>query len=274
MARALASLHGYHAWRDQRMRRGSLRHAAPPLSADQQAARTWLAGTSQPALSEFESKRLIADWGVPGTRELRAGSADEAVAAAEVLGYPVALKADSAEILHKTEAGVVRLGLGEGAQVRAAFEDVLARAHAAAPRAEVAGVVVQEMVANGVEVIVGVAYDEQLGPILLFGSGGVLVEVYHDIALRRCPIAPDEALEMISEVKGARLLRGFRGRPAADVEALARTLVDVSHLAVHLEGELAELDINPLMVLPAGQGVKAVDALVVREGARAWPVNA
>ncbi len=208
------------------------------------------------------------------TKEAQASTADEAVAAAEQLGYPVVLKADSADILHKTEAGVVRLGLADAAQVRAAFDDVMARAYAFAPDAAVAGVVVQEMVTNGVEVIVGVSYDEQLGPILLFGSGGVLVEVYQDVALRRCPITSAEALEMISEVKGARLLHGFRGKPAADIDALAETLVNVSHLAVHLDGHLAELDINPLMVLPAGAGVKAADALVVLKGVDAWSASA
>jgi acetyltransferase len=119
------------------------------------------------------------------------------------------------------------------------------------------------MVAGGVEVIVGVKYDPQLGPMLLFGSGGVMVEVYNDVALRHCPIGRSEALEMIDEVKGAKLLRGFRGKAAADVDALAETLVRVSQLAVQLEGELVELDLNPLMVLPVGQGVKAVDALAV-----------
>jgi acetyltransferase len=104
------------------------------------------------------------------------------------------------------------------------------------------------------------------GPALLFGSGGVMVEVYNDVALRRCPITRSEAHSMIAEVKGARLLQGFRGRPAADLEALEDTLVRVSYLAMHLEGHLAELDINPLMVLPRGQGVKAVDALVVLRG--------
>jgi acyl-CoA synthetase (NDP forming) len=125
---------------------------------------------------------------------------------------------------------------------------------------------VQEMVGEGVEVIIGVSCDPQLGPVLLFGSGGVMVEVYNDVALRRCPITRSEAQAMIAEVKGARLLQGFRGRPAADLEALEDILVRVSYLAMHLEGHLAELDINPLMVLPSGQGVKAVDALVVFRG--------
>ncbi|HET7158283.1 MAG TPA: acetate--CoA ligase family protein, partial [Burkholderiales bacterium] len=116
---------------------------------------------------------------------------------------------------------------------------------------------------GGVEVIIGIQYDAQLGPMLLFGSGGVMVEVFNDVAVRHCPITLGEARRMIEEVKGAKLLRGFRGKPAADVSALAATLVRVSQMAVNLEGRLAELDINPLMVLPAGQGVKAVDALVV-----------
>jgi acyl-CoA synthetase (NDP forming) len=106
-----------------------------------------------------------------------------------------------------------------------------------------------------------------LGPVLLFGSGGVMVEVYNDVALRRCPIMRSEAQAMIAEVKGVRLLQGFRGRPAADLEALADSLVRVSYLAIHLEEHLAELDLNPLMVLPSGLGVKAVDALVVLRGA-------
>jgi len=139
-------------------------------------------------------------------------------------------------------------------------------ANAISPKARITGVSVQEMVGDGVEVIVGVNCDPQLGPVLLFGSGGVMVEIYNDVALRRCPITRSEARAMIAEVKGARLLQGFRGQPAADIEALADTLVRVSYLAMHMEGHLAELDINPLMVLPRGKGVKAVDALVVLRG--------
>jgi acetyltransferase len=175
----------------------------------------------------------------------------------------VALKVDSPDILHKTEAGVLRLGLQGADQVRAAYKDIMANAVSYAPHASISGVLVQEMVTGGVEVIVGVSYDEQLGPVLLFGTGGVLVEVYHDIALRCCPITRAEAFVMISEVKGARLLQGFRGNPPADIDALAEVLVQVSHLAANLEGHIAELDINPLLVLPAGQGVKAVDALTI-----------
>ena len=214
-------------------------------------------------LSERESKQVIAAWGIPGTQEVLAQSADAAVEAAQRLGYPVALKVDSPDILHKTEAGVVRLGLRDADEVRSAYREIMANAAAHAPNATISGALVQEMVAGGVEVIVGIKYDAQLGPMLLFGSGGVMVEVYNDVALRRCPISRPEALDMVAEVKGAKLLRGFRGRPPADIDTLADILVHASHMAVHLEGHLAELDINPLMVLPAGQGVKAVDALVV-----------
>src|SRR5262249_14464015 len=160
----------------------------------------------------------------------------------------VALKVDSPDILHKTEAGVVRLNLRDAAQVRTAYAEVLANAKVHAPQARIIGVSVQEMVGEGVGVIIGVNFDPQLGPVLLLGSGGLMVEVYNDVALRRCPITRPEAQRMIAEVKGARLLQGFRGRPAADLAALADTLVQVSQLAMHLEGNLAELDINPLMV--------------------------
>ena len=219
-------------------------------------------------MSEHESKQLIASWGVPITREGRAASPEEAVNIAQDIGFPVVMKVDSPDILHKTEAGAIRLGLPNADQVAAAFNRITANAQEHAPGARINGVLVQEMVSNGVEVIVGVSYDEQLGPVLLFGTGGVMVEVYNDITLRLCPIARFEALEMVSQVKGVKLLQGFRGRPKADVDSLVDTLVKVSHLAVNLEGHLSELDINPLMVLPEGKGVKAADALAVfQEGA-------
>jgi acetyltransferase len=265
LARGLQSRLAYHTWREKRLAGGFA--TAPPRTTAQDRAIAQAVGLARPTLSESESKQLLAAWGVASAREHLANSAEDAVEAAEQIGFPVALKVDSPDILHKTEAGVVRLNLGNAAQVRAAYAGILANAKSHAPRPRISGVSVQEMVADGVEVIVGVSCDAQLGPVLLFGTGGVMVEVYNDVALRRCPITHAEAEEMIAEVKGARLLQGFRGRPAADIEALADALVRVSHLAVHLEGHLAELDINPLMVLPSGRGVMAVDALVVLNGA-------
>src|SRR5262245_44129839 len=289
LSRGLQSRLAYHTWRERRLADGFA--TVPPRTAAQDEAIAQALGLGRPTLSESESKELLAAWGVGSARERRANSAEAAVAAAEQLGFPVALKVDSPDLLHKTEAGVVRLNSRDAAQVRTAYAEILANARtylsalpldgggvgggdraggnpfghraAKAQQARIIGVSVQEMVGEGVEVIIGVNFDPQLGPVLLFGSGGVMVEVYNDVALRRCPITRSESQAMIAEVKGARLLHGFRGRPAADLEALADTLVRVSHLAMHLEGRLAELDINPLMVFPSGQGVKAVDALVV-----------
>jgi len=264
LARGLQSRLAYHTWRQRRLADGFA--TAPPRTAAQDAAIAQALRLARPTLSEADSKRLLTAWGVPSARERLAMSVEAAVEAAEQLRYPVALKPDSPDILHKTEAGVVRLNLGNAAEVQAAYAEIFANAKAYAPQARIIGVSVQEMVGDGVEVIVGVSCDPQLGPVLLFGSGGVMVEIYNDVALRRCPITRSEAQAMIAEVKGARLLQGFRGGPAADIEALADTLLRVSYLAIHLEEHLAELDINPLMVLPSGQGVKAVDALVVLRG--------
>jgi acetyltransferase len=292
LARGLKSRLAYRNWREHRLADGFA--TSPPRTPPQEAAIARALAVGRPTLSESESKELLAAWGVASAREQRVNSAEDAARAAAELGFPVALKVDSPDILHKTEAGVVRLNLGDKAQVLAAYAEILANAEAylkALPitpqtdlqlrhhphpplphyegegvEARINGVSVQEMVGDGVEVIVGVSYDPQLGPVLLFGTGGVMVEVYGDVALRHCPITRAEGLAMIAEVKGARLLQGFRGRPAADLEALADALVRVSYLAMHMEGHLAELDINPLMVLPRGRGVKAVDALVAFRG--------
>ena len=261
LALGISALLSYHGWRDRRQSEGFGK--ASDMTTDQEGAVAKLKSLNRATFSEHESKQLIAEWGIPVSREATASDAAQAGAAAEALGFPVALKVDSPDILHKTEAGVIRLGLGNAAQVTAAFDEVMSNAAVAAPNGAVNGALVQEMVSGGVEVIVGVSYDAQLGPVLLFGTGGVMVEVYNDVALRHCPVTRSEALDMIEQVKGSRLLKGFRGSAPADVDALADVLVQVSQMAAQLEGTLAELDINPLMVLPKGQGVKAVDALAV-----------
>jgi acetyltransferase len=261
LAMGLRSLLDYHAWLDRRRAEGF--GDAPAISTGQTQELQRLQGLGRKSLTEFEGKQLIAEWGIPVTREEIASTAEEAVDAAQRIGFPVAMKVNSPDILHKTEAGGIRLGLSNADEVGAAFAEITSNARRYDPQAAIDGVLVQEMVSNGVEVIAGINYDPQLGPVVLFGTGGVMVEVYNDVAVRHCPITPAEAVEMIDQVKGARLLRGFRGAPEADVPALADTLVQVSHMAVHLEGQLSELDINPLMVLPKGQGVKVADALAV-----------
>ncbi len=262
LATGIRSLLDYHDWLG---RRGQTAFPElPALQPDQQAAVDRLAGNPGIALSEHQSKNLLAEWGIPVTRESLVQNADDAVAAAKKIGYPVAMKADVTNLPHKTDAGLVKLGISGDDALRSAFDEITANAASAgAVGGGFNGISVQEMVQDAVEVIVGISYDSQLGATVLFGSGGVMVEVYNDVALRLCPIDESDALEMIAEVKGSRLLEGFRGRPAADSAALVDTLVRVSQLGAQLEGSLAELDINPLMVLPAGQGVKAADAVAV-----------
>lgn len=262
LASGIRNLIDYHEWQGRRGQSGF--PEIPAITADQQAAVAKLSPTGGVALSEHQSKGLIAEWGVPITRESLVQNADSAVKAASEIGYPVVMKADVTNLPHKTDAGLVILGLQNEVAVRNAYETIMANAtKAGAIGTSFNGITVQEMVSGGVEVIVGVSYDSQLGPTILFGSGGVMVEVYNDVALRLCPIDKADALEMIADVKGARLLEGFRGSLPADVDALADTLVRVSQMAAQVEGNLAELDINPLMVLPKGKGVKAADAVAV-----------
>ena len=233
-----------------------------PMSDEQSALASELGERPGATLSEYEAKRLIEQWGVPIVTEQLASSEDQAVAAAREIGFPVVIKVSSPDILHKTEAGALRVGLPDENAVRGAYREVIANAESYAPGARIEGVLVGEMVRGGTEVIVGVNYDAQLGPVLLYGMGGVLVEVMRDIALRVCPVSRLDAEEMVAQVRGSRLLHGFRGQPKADVDALVDTLVSVSDLAVNLEGVIEELDINPLAVLPEGKGVRALDALV------------
>src|SRR5712691_3592152 len=192
LARGLQSRQAYHTWRERRLADGFA--TAPSRSAPQDQAIAQALGRGRPTLSESESKQLLAAWGVGSAREHRANSAAEAALAAEQLRFPVALKVDSPDILHKTEAGVVRLNLGDASQVRTAYAEILASAKAYAPEARIIGVSVQEMVGEGVEVIIGVSCDPQLGRLRLCGGGGVLVGVYRDVP---CDAAPSRARKHI-----------------------------------------------------------------------------
>ncbi|MCP4544012.1 MAG: acetate--CoA ligase family protein [Chloroflexi bacterium] len=218
---------------------------------------------TQGALSEVEGRQLLAAYGIPGPKEFVATDEAAAVQVAQRVGYPVVLKILSPDIQHKTEIGGVRVGLESDAAVTDAFREVMAAAHQHHPQARLEGVLIQEMLpGDAVEVILGVLQDPDFGPVVVFGSGGIMVELLKDSALRLPPLSRAEALEMIHETRGARLLQGFRGRPPADVDALTDALVRLSQLASDLGDLIAALDINPLMVLLNGQGVCAVDALV------------
>lgn len=222
-------------------------HAASPLP--------------QGGLSEHDAKRLLAQAGVPMLPEHLAGSSTEAVSAAESVGYPVAMKIASADIPHKTEIGGVALNVGDAALVRAAFDTLMQRAAAAVPQARIDGVLVAPMAPDGVDTIVGVSRDATFGPTVMFGLGGIFVEVLKDVTFRVAPFGIEEARRMVGEITGRAMLDGVRGAAACDVEALANVLVRVSEFAAAHAVDLESLDINPLRV--AARGVVALDALIV-----------
>jgi acetyl coenzyme A synthetase (ADP forming)-like protein len=207
---------------------------------------------------DTESKDILAAYGVPLPKSTLAKDADEAVAAAQAMGYPVVMKIASPDILHKTDIGGVKLNLNSESDVRDAFDLIYYRATRHMPDATIWGCQVQQMVKGGKEVIIGMNRDPQFGPLLMFGLGGVYVEALKDVTFRVAPIDRREAREMLSEIRAYKLLRGVRGEKPSDLEAIADTLVRVSQLATDFP-EIVELDINPLLVFPAGQGVLGLD---------------
>jgi len=215
------------------------------------------------ALSEVESAALLESAGLALVPRHLAASAEDAAAAAESFGYPVALKVVSADIQHKSDIGAVKLDLADGDAVRAAYAAITAAVAAKAPDAVVDGILVAPMAAGGVETIIGVHQDPVFGPAVLFGLGGVFVEVLQDVTFRLAPFGVDEARRMISEVKGRKILDGVRGGEPADIDALADALARLSVYAAANADRIAGIDVNPLLVRPAGQGVLAVDALVI-----------
>jgi acetyltransferase len=252
---------GYREFLEARQRAAAL---VPPSGIDPEAAGQALAATAP--LTEREAKAVLAQYGLPVTQERLARTADEAVAHARAIGTPVALKIESPDIEHKTEAGAIRLGVQGDAAVRAAHDAVRAAALSYRPDARIAGVLVQEMVPGGVELMLGVVRDPVFGPVIAVGSGGVFVEVWRDITYRLPPVDADTAKVMLGELRGRALLDGLRGMPAADLDAVVDAIVRLSWLAHHHRDRIAELDINPLVALP--RGARVVDALILKPAAR------
>lgn len=211
-------------------------------------------------LTEAESKELLRGLGIRTTRMLAAATRDEAVAASREVGYPCVLKVDSADITHKSDAGGVAVGLAGEAQVGEAFDVIMTACRAACPEAGIDGVTVQEMAVPGLEVIVGVATDPQFGPVVMFGLGGVWVEVLEDVSFRLAPLTRDDARAAIAEIRAARLLDGFRGSDPVDKAALEDILLKVSAFVVETP-QVRELDLNPVFAYP--DGAVAVDARVI-----------
>ncbi|MGH7333267.1 MAG: acetate--CoA ligase family protein [Candidatus Rokuibacteriota bacterium] len=261
-AKALRALADYAAF--QRRWRGRVEPEREPPAAEIDR-RLREAG---PVLCEYEAKDLLAAFGVPRPREEMTGDEAAAVAAAGRLGYPVALKVQSPDITHKTEAGAVALAIATETDLRQAYRRVLTSARAAHPGADIRGVLVQQMAPPGIEMIVGVTRDETFGPLLMLGLGGVYVEVLRDVAFAPAPLTPNDARDLLGELRGARLLEGVRGAPPSDVEALVDLLVAVSGFAADHRDTVAEIDLNPVIVHPRGQGLSVVDALIVTAGHR------
>lgn len=213
-------------------------------------------------LGEVDCRPLLTAYGVPQPRAALARTAAEAARLAAEIGFPVALKVVSPDIFHKSEVGGVALNLADEGAVAEAFEALLARVRSRQPDARLEGALVAQMAPPGQELIVGMRRDQQFGPLIMFGLGGVYVELFRDVAFRVAPFSRAEARRMVAETRAGQLLAGLRGRPPADVDAVVEVIVRVAQMALD-HPQIEEIDINPLIAYPAGQGVLAVDARMV-----------
>lgn len=218
--------------------------------------------------SEVDGKAILARCGVGVPAERVVADPADAAAAAEEVSFPVALKVVSADILHKTEAGGVALGLKSAAEVAEAAHRMAASVAEKMPHARIEGYLISKMVSGGVECIVGVHRDPVFGPVVMFGIGGILVELLADVVFRLAPVSADDAFAMVKQVRGYPLLAGHRGKPAADVPALVEAIVAVSRLAAENADMIRTIEVNPILVMPAGGGVVALDAVIETDVAR------
>jgi acyl-CoA synthetase (NDP forming) len=219
-------------------------------------------GEGRTVLTEVESKQLLKAAGIDVIDTRLARSREEAISISRRFGFPVVLKIASPDIVHKSDAGGVRLGLRTASEVGKAYSQILQAIRQNYPQARVHGVAVQKLARPGVEVIIGMSKDAQFGPVLMFGLGGVLVEVLKDVSFRIVPLSPRDAAEMIREIKGYPLLEGYRGGEAVDLSYLEELLIKVSDF-VEKTPEVMELDLNP--VFAYSDGAVAVDARVILE---------
>lgn len=273
-ARAVDAVHGLVSFAERRRRhaaesgrtpaRPAGAAAAGPAALDERLAAARREGRT--ILGSEEAFGLLAGYGVRVPRWRLATTAADAARAAEEFNVAVALKVESAAILHKTDADAVRLGVRGADQAARAFDEVVASARRQHPAAEIRGVLVQEMVTGGTELVVGLHCDPQFGPVVMVGLGGIFVEVLEDVAFAAVPLTPGDAEAMLRSLRGARILEGARRRPPADRQALVELMLALSRLGLDAGGAIAELDLNPVMVLPDGRGAVAVDALVVLSG--------
>lgn len=213
-------------------------------------------------LPESLGHEVLSLYGIPSPKGKSCLSIDEALSFALANGFPVALKIDSAQFSHKTDIGAVKLNIGDSAALKAGFETIIMNCRKECPTSGQMKILVQQMAPEGIDVILGVKIDQQYGPVIIVGMGGVFVELLKDTAIRVAPIRHNEALEMIRELRSYQIFEGYRGRRPADIKALADAIVRVSQFAKHYQGSLLSVDVNPLRVFEEGKGVLALDALV------------
>jgi acyl-CoA synthetase (NDP forming) len=260
--RCFGTLRAWFDWHEHRARQQAPAERRSALS-DQHAARAILAGATRrgAVLSETDSKRILACYGITIPQEILARDPTEAALAAAKIGGPVAIKIVSPDILHKTEAGGVRLGLTTSDDVRQAAEDILASALRYAPQARIDGISVQQMAPSGIEIVLGVKNDRQFGPLIAAGLGGIMVELLGDTAVRLAPVNDQTARAMLASLKGHALLTGFRGKPGVDIGGLSDMICRLSELAHDLRDIIDQIDVNPVIV--GTSEVMAADALIV-----------
>ena len=258
-AQSLGSIVRYHKWRTRP--RTELRK----FPVDRETVRGTLEDARRSGMSilpEYLARSLLASYGIGFPRVTRVTTLEEGVAAASAIGYPVVLKVASPDISHKTDVGGVEVGLEDADRLRTAWDRMRRSLATAAPNARVDGFEIESQIPGGREVLIGIQRDPDFGPIVAFGMGGIYVEVLRDVAFRVAPVRPLAAQRMVESIKAFPLLRGIRGEAPSDLPALFEAIERVSQLAVELP-EVAELDLNPLIVRPEGKGVIAVDARVV-----------
>ena len=260
--RCFATLRAWFDWHEYRAPHDAVAARKSQPSAEQ-AARVILTEVRGrgAALSEVDSKRILACYGIATPKQILARDPEQAASAAGQIGGSGAIKIVSPDIVHKTEAGGVKLGLSMQEEVRSAAADILASARSYALQARIDGISVQQMVPPGIEIVLGVKNDRQFGPLIALGLGGIMVELLGDTAVRLAPVGDRAAHAMLASLKGHALLTGFRGKAGVDVEALVDTICRLSELAQDLRDVIDQIDVNP--VIASSGGVIAADALIV-----------
>lgn len=213
-------------------------------------------------ISEYNAKKILKKYGVPVVNETIATSIDEAVQAAEEIGHPIVAKGLSPQITHKTDANIIRLSIQDENELKKKYDEIISNIKSYDSSAEIEGVLIQEMIENGREVIMGAKKDEVFGPMIMFGIGGIFTEILEDLSFRIAPLSEKDAEKMVREIKGYPLLKGARGGRKSDINSIIETLCKVSDFCLDNEEEIEEIDVNPFIVLPEGEGGKVVDALI------------